>query len=113
MNEDSKPLTAAEVIEELRQAPQDAYVLGVQGDCGWGLVSGLARGNDGSIEVEQAFFSQDAPWMGGNVEVKYERMGHHLRKKMKGKTLYPCVTLETEAWDPEGLPDDDDTPLDG
>ena len=105
-----KPLTVAEVIEELRTAPPDMYVLGVQGDCGHGLVSGLERDAEGDILVEQAYFEQDGPWMGGNVRPVYK---HTKEKERKGRTLYTCVRLLAEAWDPEGPPDDDDTPLDG
>ena len=103
MDDESKPLTVAEVVALLRTAPQDHYVLGVQGDCGMGLVSGLERDEDGGIVVEQAYFECDSPWMGGNVRVKRS----YNEKEWKDRTFYPCVHLETEAWDPEG-PDDDD-----
>ena len=103
MDDKSKPLTVAEVIEELRKAPQDHYVMGVQGDCGSGLVSGLERDGDGDVSIRQAYFEQDAPWMGGNVVTWYPSR----RMPAEGKTLYPCISLLAEAWDPEG-PDDDD-----
>ena len=64
----SRPITVAELIEALRKAPQDHYVLCTMGDCGDGFVKGI------DYEVRLARFEPGRGGMMGDANVWWEWM---------------------------------------